>query len=304
MSLKIASLVLAFFVWMYLRTEETGLGAFSVPLEIEGVPPELALGGEVLDAVGVRVRAPEATLQTLSPGRFSARVRLSNPRPGELELPLTPEMVRAPIGVEVVRVEPASLKLRLEPMISREVPVVARFRGEPASGYERGGQQVSPDKVIVLGPESEVRQVREAVTEEVDIGGRSSSFEAPVMVSADRSGARVAGVQTAMVRVDIRERRVTRTYAGVPVTPSVPAGRSYQAVYEPQTVTVVLEGTRAALDRVGPDNIRAVLDLEGMSPREAAYSVRPRITILPEDRGSGISVQTVDEPTISVKIRG
>jgi hypothetical protein len=65
---------------------------------------------------------------------------------------------------------------------------------------------------------------------------------------------------------------------------------------------VVLKATRKVLDGLSPANIRAVLDLEGMNPREAPYSVRPRIIIEPAELGTQVAVHSVSEETISVRI--
>lgn len=301
-SLKLASLVLALFVWLYVRSEEKPVQDFSVPLEIEGLGRDLAMAGEAPDSVAVRVRAPDTTLRNLSPGRFHARVKLDASQPGEVRIPLTGENVHAPLGVEVIRIEPAELTLKLERRIAREVPVVARITGRPAAGYESDGYTLTPDKAMVEGPESVVRKVREAVTDETDITDRSESFDTVVGLVPDRGGARITSQTAAQLRVNIREQRVARTFAAVPLVPNLPSGVGYHVSFQPESVTVVVEGRREALDALKPGNIRALLDLEGMGPREAPYAVRPRIAITPGDVGAGVAVHSVNEPTINVKI--
>jgi len=301
-SLKLASLVLALFFWVYVRSEEKPIQLFSVPLEVDGVGRDLALAGDVLDSVAVRVRAPDTTLKNLTSSRFHARVKLDGMTAGEYTLPLTPDNVRAPLGVEVLRVDPAQVTLRLDRRITREVPVVARIKGRPAPGFESDGYTLAPDKVTVEGPEGVVRKVREAVTEEVDISGLNRSFETVVGVAPDRGGARLDGESRALLRVNIREQRITRSFPNVPLVPNLPHGLDYHVRFQPDTITVVLEGTARALDGLKPGNVRALLDLEGMSPREASYDVKPRVAIAPADVGAGIAVHSISDPTISVRI--
>src|SRR4030095_7208343 len=190
-SLRIASLILAVLIWMYVRGEEKPVQVFSVPLEIEGIPGNLAIGGEKPDIIAVRVRAPEATLKNLSPGRFQARIRLSDAKPGDLTIPLASSDVRAPIGVEVLQVEPRSGRLRIERRMTREVPIGVRVKGNAAAGFEYAGYTVAPEKVRVEGPEGAVSQVREALAEEVDITGRSLNFEMPVSLTPDKGNVRI-----------------------------------------------------------------------------------------------------------------
>jgi len=302
-SLKIASIILAVFVWMYMRSETRPEQIFSVPIEYEGLPEDLALSGDYPDSVVVRVRAPDPTLKTIGPSSFRARLRLTGARPGEMEIPMTPEMVRAPLGIQVLHVEPQVVSLTIERRIRRDVPVVARFKGKTAPGYENNGYTLAPDKVMIEGPESVVRAVREAVTDKVDIDGRRESFETVVGVVPDRGGVRIVSEGAATLRVNIREERITRTFAGIAMTPNLPAGVGYRVEFSPETVDVVLEGTKAALDMLSVGNIRVMLDLEGMNPREAAYAVKPRVVIAPAEFGAHVVVHSISEPTVNVRIR-
>ncbi|HET9481529.1 MAG TPA: CdaR family protein [Candidatus Polarisedimenticolia bacterium] len=301
-SLKLASLVLAIFLWMYVRSEDRPVQVFSVPLTTEGLAATLDLAGEPPDSVAVRVRAHDATLKSLTPGRFRARASLQGAGPGETTVPLTVDSVRAPAGVEVLSVEPESVTFSIEQRISREVPIVARFKGRPAPGFEQDGYTLSPDMVIVEGPESTVRQVRQAVTEEVDLSGRVQGFEILVSLVPDRGGVRMLADDTATLRVNIRQQRITRTFTGIKPTPNLPAGVTYAVVVQPDTVSVVLEGTAAALAAINAGNVKVLLDLEGMSPRDASYSVRPRVVITPEGLASGVAVRSVSEPMLTVRI--
>ncbi len=300
--LKAAALLLACFVWMYVRSEEKPLHVMSLPLEVEGLPPHLALAGDVPDSVTVRVRAPEMTLRNLSPGRFHARVEMSGAAAGEVEVPLSTDIVRGPLGVEIVRVDPASIKLLLEPRVRREVPVVARIKGRPAPGFEYDGYTLTPDRTMVEGPRSATERVREAVTDEVQIDGRNESFDVVVGVAPDRAGVRVAADSPSTLRISIRRKREVRAFADVAVV-AAPEGRARpQARFRPQVVSVELEGTPEDLNAIAPGAVTAVLDLEGMGPRAAPYAVKPRIVITPGELGARVAVRSVSESTISVAI--
>jgi YbbR domain-containing protein len=301
-SLKIASVVLAVFVWLYVRSEDKPIQVLSVPLEITGLPDDLALAGRTLEHVAVRVRGPEAVLRDLTPGRVQAQARLLDPQPGEHQLELTPDVVRAPLGVEVLSVDPPQLTLTLERRATRAVPVVARFRGSPAPPLEQAGYTVTPDQVTVQGPERIVRQVRHAVTDEVDLDGRKGTFETVVGLQPDRNGVRILDKAVAVIRVSIEEPPATRAFENIELVPLVPGRAPYTVRCHPEKVTVVLEGSSRALGALEPDNVQAVLDLEGMGPRAAPYSVQPRVSIQPEEMGQGVAVRSISHQTIHVTV--
>jgi YbbR domain-containing protein len=301
-SLKIASFVLAIFVWLYVRSEDKPIQVLSVPLEISGLPDDLALAGRTLEHVAVRVRGPEATLRNLTPGRVQAQARLVDPQPGEHQLELTPDVVRAPIGVEVLSVDPPQLTLTLERRATRAVPVVARFQGSPAAPLEQAGYTVTPDQVTVQGPERIIRQVRHALTDAVVLDGRKESFETVVGLQPDRNGVRILDKAVALVRVSLREPPATRSFENVELVPLLPARSPHAVRCHPERVTVVLEGNSQALAALEPENVRAVLNLEGMGPRAAPYSVQPRVSIHPEEKGLGVVVRSISHQTIHVTV--
>ncbi len=299
MPLKIMSIVLAVFLWMYLNSEAQTVQAFQVPLELADLPASLSLVGEIPDSVLVRIRASDATFQNLSPGRLHARVRLSGARPGTLRVPLTEDIVRAPFGVEVLRVDPEQLELQVEERITREVPIVARIQGQPEFGFENRGYTLSPSTATVEGPESLVRQVREVLTEPVDIEGARESIEKVVSLVPDRGGVRVVSEGVTRLQVTVGEMLVTRRFGGIRLEPVTEDAR-VSVEYHPETIDVILQGPKEALDSVQAGRIRAVLDLEGMSPRRSSYTVRPRVVL--EGVGEGVSVHSVSVETIDVKI--
>lgn len=300
--LKAAALILAVFLWLYVRGEERPVQLISLPLELEGLPADLAIVGDRLESIAVRVRAPEATLRALSPGRFRAHVNLGGARTGEVSLPLARENVRAPIGVEVVQVDPSFLTLRFERRSRREVPLVARLKGAPAAGLEARGYTLVPDHVAIEGPESLVAAVEEVLTEEVDLSGVRKDLQQRVRLAPIGGGVRIDGAGTAALTVAIGEALVTTVYPGVRVSPNLPAGAAFEAVPVESTVTVTLEGTAAELRSIQPENLTALLDLEGMSPRGVPYDVRPRVVLTPEDLGEGVTVRAVSPETISVRL--
>ena len=301
-SLKVASVVLAVFVWLYVRSEEKPVQVLAVPLAVEGLPDDLAPVGRTLEHVTVRVRADEGTLRALTPSRLQARVRIDDAQPGEREIDLGPEVVHAPLGVEVLSVDPSRLTLTLERRSRRDVPVVARFRGQPRPPLERGGYTVMPPRVTVQGPERVVRQVTEVVTEEVDLSGRRESFEAVVAIQPGRGGVAILDKPVALVKVSLQETPVTRTLQDVPLVPEAPAGAGRSVRFQPESITVVVAGPAASLARLSASNIQARLNLEGMAPRGAPYAVEPRVVIVPEELGLDVTVRSVSHSTIQVTI--
>lgn len=277
LGLKLLALALAVLLWMVVAGEETVERGLRVPLELQQFPAELELQGEVPTTVDVRVRGASGALGRLSPGDIVAVLDLRSARPGRRLFQLKPEQVRAPFGVEVVQVTPASVAMIFEPSASREVPIVAEVDGKPAPGYVVGETTTDPASVEVVGPESSVKRVTEALTEPVSVAGARDLVIETVTVGVLDPALRLKNPRPATVSVQIVPAPLERTIRARPVhLRNLAANLSAQAV--PDAVDVNLRGSREALGRVEPDDVTAFVDLAGLGSGQYMLQVRAGAT--------------------------
>lgn len=178
--LKVFSLLLAIVCWYVVRSEDERVKDFTVPLEYMNLPPSLELSGKIIDSVGVRLRAPEPLLKSITEDRLYARVDLAGLPLGEQHLQLNAEMFEIPGGAVVSRITPDLVPIRIEKRLRREVPVVAEFAGAPPPGYEKLRYVVDPPSVAVEGPASEVSQVTRAMAGTILLDGQTTDYEVAV----------------------------------------------------------------------------------------------------------------------------
>jgi YbbR domain-containing protein len=150
------SMLLAIIIWMGASQENDPalLQSFQVPLNLVGQPENSTLDISNSSVVVV-VEAPSSVMQTLSPDNFSAVVDLSEVELGEdVKLPVTVNSNTA--GVSVNNTSPAMVDLRLEQLVSRDVPVVLDIRGSVARGHTQGEPLIDPQTITVVGTAEQV----------------------------------------------------------------------------------------------------------------------------------------------------
>lgn len=272
LGLKAVSVGFALILWMAISGEETVERGLRVPLELQQFPADLELQGPPPALVDVRVRGSSDTLSRLGAGDIVAVLDLRPARPGRRLFQLTPDHVRAPFGVEVVQVAPASIVFVFEPSAVKRLPVVPAVEGEPAPGYVRGPVSAEPATVEVVGPESAVKQATEALTDQVTIAGATAPVTEEATVGLLDPALRVRGQRTVTVRVQIMPGPRERTLRERPVRlRDQPASLAAQAV--PPTVTVVIRGTREGLSQIDPDEVVPYVDLKGLGAGEYTLAV-------------------------------
>src|SRR5258708_1730625 len=159
LGLKILAIALASLLWLTVAGEHVVERSLRVPLEFRNIPRALEIVGNTPDSVDVRLRGSSAVLSRLQPGEIVAVLDLSSARSGSRLFHIRSDEVRAPFGVEVSQVVPATLALELEKSARRTVPVVPAIEGDPSPGFIVGRYAADPPTVEGVGPDSHVRQV-------------------------------------------------------------------------------------------------------------------------------------------------
>jgi YbbR domain-containing protein len=256
------------------------------------VPPNLEIVGDPPTVVDVRVRGSAGALGRVASGELVAVIDLALARAGQRLFHLTAADVRTPFGVEVVQVSPSSVSIRFEASVSKVVPVVPSFEGEPALGFVIGTVRADPATVEIVGAASALATVIEAITEPVNVDGAAKSFVETVAVGTADPSIRLRSAQVARVSVTITAAPVEWSVSSVPVQ----ARNATRAVImSPRSVTVIARGPQESAGAQAGD-FDAYVDVAGLAPGEFDLPVR----VVPPAR---VGVSRVEPEQVRVVIR-
>ena len=272
--LKIVALALSTVLWLTLAGEHVVERSLRVPLEFRNIPDALEIVGNAPDSVDVRLRGSSAVLSRVRAGEIVAAIDLATARAGSRLFHIRADEVRAPYGVEVAQVTPATLALELEKSARRKVPVVPAVEGDPAPGFVVGRVVSEPSSVEIVGPESRVRQVAEATTEPVTVKDARARVRDGVTVGVSDASVRLVQAQSAQVTVEIWPAPVERLVSDVPVRYR-DLGTGLRANLAPQLVRVTVRGAKDALAELRADSVEAFVDLAGLG--SGRYNLRVQI---------------------------
>ncbi len=175
-ALKLMSLVFALMLWFFIMGERRLEVNYRVPLELQNLPRELMVANEIPSMVDVRISGPRTLLMKVSPNDISITVDLTGLNPGLTSFRRLEERLNLPSGLRVTRLSPSFVDVRLERVQQKTVPVTIALSGEPMSGYVVGSIRAIPDRVAIEGAESELKNVTDVSTDDVDLTGVNSSF--------------------------------------------------------------------------------------------------------------------------------
>lgn len=161
-SLLIAVL-LALLVWVVATQEVNPAEEFTferpVPIQYIGMGEDLIITNDPAESVTVRVRALRSSARTLTVNNFEAIADLSGLGEGAHTIPVNVSVVDA----QALRRDyfPTEVRVELEQLAEREIPVQLVLDGKLPIGYQTGPLRVDPSQVTVRGPRSMVELISE-----------------------------------------------------------------------------------------------------------------------------------------------
>lgn len=293
------SLVLALTVWIFAVEQENPLVRddfpAAIPINVRGLGPNMqSLQDLNQRSVTLTLRAPLKTWASLTPQDFSAVVDLAGREPGSHDLDVVVSGVNP--DVEILGQQPRQLRVQLESVITKTVPIQIDIGDTAATGYDWQTPIVRPETVQVTGPETQVNQVA-AVHADVLLQGARGQIERMVtLVARNNQNQIVDRVRveppTADVVVPVVQRPGRKEVAVLVQVEGQPAPSYRITSIKPDQSTVILLGSAEAL-RNAPGFVEtAPLSIEG-----ATADVRERLPLeLPEN------VATLDEASVFVTV--
>lgn len=196
LSTMVLSIILATMVWFVAVREQNppieDNYAQSIPLEVENLPPDTVIFGDVPERVNLRLRAPQSSWDELSPAKFRAWIDLDGLSPGLYDVPVNVDV--SDRAVDIVETRPSSVNIRLEPLVEDQFPVELEVMDTAPLGYVARIPIVDPITATVSGPATVVNQVAQ-VWGEAYLRGAKETVERSVDLTArDLEGGMLKGL--------------------------------------------------------------------------------------------------------------
>ena len=202
LTLKFLAVIFSLALWFLVVGEKKIEVGLMISLGLKGIPEEMVVIDHSVEEIEVRVSGPKGVINDISPAELSASVDLSGADAGSNTYRLSPGNIRTPKGIDVVRIRPFSVDVKLERLERKSVPVKVKFSGKPAKGFEIKNVIVLPNDAVVIGRKKDLKKVRSIKTTPIDILGilADNSFEE---VPLDISGKPIKGVEPETVSVTV-----------------------------------------------------------------------------------------------------
>ena len=213
----ILSLVLAVMLWINVGGEKTVDTNVMIPVEVINLPRELVISNQFKKEIEVSVNGPRSVIMDIQNQRISRQIDLSQATPGTTVVTNDVSSIAFPRGIDVLRIQPSSIILSLDKLVSKQFPVNPVTTGTPMVGYIMKGLKMDPEVITITGPETVLSQFEVLRTKVININGLRKSIQQQVPLDLEPSIVDLIGETTITADISVGLDVVQKEYT-LPLT--------------------------------------------------------------------------------------
>ncbi len=214
---KILSFAFAIILMQFYKSSLLEKRYFSVPLVVEN-KGDLIPATSIPRIIKISVWGNTKDLEPIKEDDLMAFIDLSLIKAeGDYRIPIKTKIkgLAAETASIEISVLPSELKIKLEKVLSKRVPVKLSLRGSPFKNYEIYQSEIDPSIVEITGPYSEIAKIEELHTSPVSIDSRKSGFSGSTDIFNTNPLVSILGASQAYYSIKIREEIQTKEYANI-----------------------------------------------------------------------------------------
>jgi YbbR domain-containing protein len=192
--------------WGIYSGKQLSLINVTTSVDFRNIPENIELRRSSSERVEVQITGKRRLVSALNPEQVGAFLDLSEIDAGLHRLVLNADNIDLPLGMEVVRITPAAIRVEMEERIQKDIAVEPQIIGKPPAGYQIERISVRPGSVKVSGPKSTLDPMLSLSTESISVSDIQPQegekvLEVPVVLSP--ASLRLLPGQNKNVRVTI-----------------------------------------------------------------------------------------------------
>jgi YbbR domain-containing protein len=255
--------------------------SFYAPVVFKNVSPEFQVTS---DPPQVNIVVHTNSRDSFNPQEIQAVLDLDKAQEGTLSYVMTENHILSPVKVEITRIHPSQITVRIEELIEKSFSIKPRYQGTPKKGYLLGDIKIVPDTLTMRGPRSVLEKMEYISAHEIVLEGLNESTT--MRVDLDLPGGNVQiinqNVDFYTAEVTINSLPIKRRFDNVPV---YLRNMDYVSVINPNTFNVFVEGPEYLIQELDRNKLYGEIDLStyepGNYPKETPKVVTPEgITVL------------------------
>ncbi|MBT3715612.1 MAG: hypothetical protein HOG45_03510 [Deltaproteobacteria bacterium] len=262
---KVLAVVLAVFVWFLARKSGEPIQmSFYAPVVFKNISPSFQVTS---DPPQVNIVVLTNSRDSFNPQEIQAVLDLDKAQEGTLSYVLTENHILSPVKVEITRINPSQITVRLEELIEKSFSIKPRYQGTPKKGYLMRDIRIIPDTLTMRGPRSVLENLEHVSAHEIELEGLNESVTMRVDLDLPTGNVQIIDqdVDFYSAEITIDSLPIKKRFSKVPV---FLRNMDYVSVINPGTFNVFVEGPEDLIQELNMDKLYGEIDLSTFEPGE------------------------------------
>ncbi len=229
------SFALGVLIWLLVVGADQMDLTLTVPVEILNLPKQLVIYNQYQKTAEVTLRGPRTIMQEMRNRNLSLPVDLSQASSDTVVISTDSLPLQLPSGISVLRIQPASITLSIDQLVQRRIPVEAQVTGKVGLGYALKELTLTPNEILVSGPESLLAEQEVLKTVPIDLEGKTRSETVPVNLALSSELMSLIGETTVAAKITMQEKFVEKIIYNIPIKATA---TDKPVLLKPDTVSV------------------------------------------------------------------
>ncbi len=298
--IRLVSVVAAIAVWYAIRAATSNSTLVTdIPLAIQP-PPDWSVVDCSAKTIDVAFLGTRDDLRYLNRDLIKATVDARNQQNNQsATVTLGPANINTFGNARIDFIRPATITLRLDREITKQVPVKVETQNLLPDGYEIEKTVITPATVVVSGPAQILDAVEFIGTTPVDLDGRIRSINKrrlPLVPGENFAGVKL---DPAAITLDLAiiERSISSRFPDMPILPMLPPGRALRVDLDPDVATLTVKGRPELVNALAAEEIRLFVDITTIADDKS--TTLPIRAVLP----NGVTLVRTEPATVDARLK-
>ncbi|MCB2218631.1 CdaR family protein [Desulfofustis glycolicus] len=284
------SLIMSAVLWYNVGGEKTVDTSVMIPVEVLNLPRDLVISNQFKRQLEVTVNGPRSLILGIDQREISRRIDLANATPGTTVITNDVESITVPRGITVLRVQPSTIILSLDKLISRQFPINPVTIGSLLPGYVLESLRMEPSVITITGPESVLAKHEVLRTREIDLSNINKSMQVQAPLDLDPAIVDLIGETTITAEIVVRLDKEQHEYSlpldadglEVPVKRVKVLADVPKLLLDQDIKLTDMLSARLAIDEVNGIGIVRIIQAPDLSHPVEVIRVEPAVVELPK----------------------
>ena len=276
---KIICLTIAIFLYLFYQASLIEKKSFVVPLEIQESGLVVHVGN-IPTSVVINIRANENEIKAIFASDLRATVNLDNiVESGTYKLPIEVKISDKLMAIDPleVKLKEEKLKIEVERLISKYVPVSPSIVGKVDEDYEIKTVTMNPATVQIKGPESLVNAINEVNTGRVNVSNAKTNFSVDTNYNLESRLVQIVDTNSCNATIVVEPKYIEKTFDNIPVR-LLNMPENLELAEPVGTFSMTLNAPVTSLKKYNGNNNPVKIDLSGLS-EPGQYNLPVRFAI-------------------------